>query len=122
MARPERSRSRSWLVAALALTGWLVAGAFAFAAPTAATTCGPTTIEQGSVAPGVGTPATDFVFTVHVYDRGGAKPAWVVVRVAGAFKAMTTADTDARAGLTYRLTTKLPAGNYSYWFRARTAR
>jgi len=108
------------LVGALAMAGWLLMGAFTFAPLAAATSCGLISIERGGVTPGSGTIATDFTFTVTVYDRTGTKPAWVVVRVAGAFKPMATTDTDPRAGLGYRLVTKLPAGSYSYWFRARS--
>jgi hypothetical protein len=104
------------------MAGWLIMGAFTFAPLAAATACGPISIERGGVTPGSGTIATAFVFTVTVYDRVGAKPAWVVVRVAGAFKPMATTDTDPRAGLVYKLATKLPAGSYSYWFRARSAK
>lgn len=104
------------------MAGWLITGAFTFAPLAAATACGPISIEGGGVTPGSGTIATDFTFTVTVYDRTGAKPAWVVVRVAGAFKPMATTDKDPRAGLVYKLATKLPAGSYSYWFRARSAK
>jgi hypothetical protein len=110
------------LVGAVAMAGWLVMGAFAFAPLAAATACGLISIERGGVTPGSGTIATNFTFSVTVYDRTGAMPAWVVVRVAGAFKPMATTDTDVRAGLAYRLSTKLPAGSYSYWFRARSAK
>jgi hypothetical protein len=110
------------LVGALAMAGWLLMGAFTFAPLAAATSCGQISIERGGVAPGSGTIATAFAFTVTVYDRTGTKPAWVVVRVAGAFKPMTTTGTDPRAGLGYQLTTRLPAGSYSYWFRARSAK
>jgi len=122
MTRPEGTRSRSWLVGALAMAGWIVMGVFTFAPAVEATTCGQTSIEQGGVTPGGGTTATTFTFSVTIYDHTGAKPAWVVLRVIGQMKLMTTTDTDVRAGMTYRFSMKLPAGSWSYWFRVRTAK
>jgi len=104
------------------MAGWIVAGIFTFAPAVEATTCGLTSIENGGVTPGIGTTATTFDFSVTVFDRTGAKPTWVVLRVIGQIKPMTTTDTDVRAGLTYRFSMKLPAGSWSYWFRARTAK
>ena len=104
------------------MAGWIVMGLVAFAPAVDARTCGETSIDAGTVTPGIGETATTFTFSVTVTDDTGAKPAWVVVRVIGQLKPMTTTDTDARAGLSYRLSTTLPAGSWSYGFRVRNAR
>jgi hypothetical protein len=122
MARPRRTRSRPWLVGALAMTGWLVMGAFAFAAQVEAKSCGLISVNSGSVSPTGGTTGTTFTFSVTVSDRTGAKPASVTVRVLGAFTTMTTTDTNVRAGLVYRVSMPAPVGSWSYWFRAQSSR
>ena len=122
MAGPMGTRTRSSLVGALAMTGWLVVGAFALAAPVEARTCGQISIDSGTVSPPGGTTATTFTFSVTVSDQSGTTPSAVTVRVLGAFTRMTTVDTDVLAGQVYRVSKELPAGSWSYWFRAQSAR
>jgi len=122
MAGPMRTRRRSSLVGALAMTGWLVMGAFVLEAPVVARTCGQISIDDGTVSPSGGTTATTFAFSVTVSDRTGTKPSAVTVRVLGMFKPMTTVDPDVVSGQVYRASMELPAGSWSYWFRAQDAR
>src|SRR5262245_39897210 len=121
MPPPARTGSRSRLVALLALTGLLSVGGAAFAQPVAARTCGPLTIESGTVSPATGTTATSFTFRVSIQDNSGAKPAWVRVRVANTWTDMTTTGTRFKSGVVYAASRSLPAGTWDYWFRAERA-
>jgi hypothetical protein len=74
------------------------------------------TLSNGKVAPGSGTTATSFTFSVFYRDSGGCVPTAAAVHVAGVGGYPLTGTGNYQAGVTFKRTMKLPAGSHAYWF------
>src|SRR4051794_3491956 len=92
LADPLQRPKAASLGRAFALTGSFVLAVVLIlgtsAAPVEARTCGPITINEGSVTPGTGSTGTTFTFSVHFRDTTGSAPTSVEVRVNGVWSAM----------------------------------
>ena len=76
-------------------------------------------LTAGKASPGSGTTSTTFTFTVRYTDNRGCAPTFIRVEIPGRPSlAMTTTGTDYAGGVTYRASTTLPAGSWTYRFSA----
>ncbi|MBK7919765.1 MAG: DUF1565 domain-containing protein [Chloroflexi bacterium] len=72
-------------------------------------------LPSGAVVPYAGPDSTTFTYLVNFYSVGGYAPTQARVYINGAAHAMTLRSGAAANG-TYRFTTSLPPGEYSYYF------
>ena len=78
-----------------------------------------TTLTAGAATPGSGTTSTTFAFSVRYADSAGCEPSSVVLMIAGVGNTtMTTTGSDFQGGVVYRASRRLPAGVWTYRFRA----
>jgi len=114
--RPAR-RARELLIAA-----WgAVLLVLAFSLPVLGAPPGPTKLLSPDVSPREADSATPVTFTVTYWNAHGLPPDYVRVAVGGRTYPMTGAGTDWKAGVVFRVTTKLPAGTHEVRFEARDA-
>ena len=96
-----------------------VAVLLAMLALPAAADAGPVRLSAPSVSPSGGTTATPFTFTVFYRHRAGSPPASVRVLVDGVAHAMVAGGSDRwKRGVTFSVTTALPAGRHTIVFVA----
>jgi hypothetical protein len=114
VTRPRRT-SRRGLRAMLGAVALLML----IAAPVLAA-MGPTKLEQPSITPTVGTPATTIVAEVTYRNQRDRAPEYVRVVVGGSVHDMTASEPlDWRAGVRFRWSGTLPVGTYEISFEAR---
>ena len=95
-----------------------VAVLLAMLALPAAADAGPVRLSTPSVSPSSGSTATPFTFTVLYRHRAGSPPASVRVLVDGVAHSMVAGGDRWKRGVTYSVTTKLPAGRHTIVFVA----
>jgi uncharacterized membrane protein YgcG len=103
----------------------LIAGSLVMTvAPVEAASCSgashkPPTLTSGKATPGSGSTSTTFTFSVQYADKAGCKPSSVVLLISGlSSKTMSTSGTNYQTGVVFTTTRQLPAGLWSYSFRA----
>jgi formylglycine-generating enzyme required for sulfatase activity len=73
-------------------------------------------LENGSVSPPAGTPATSFVFEVTYRDNDGDAPTEATVHLLDAAFDMVATGSDYESGVVYRYETTLAVGAYEHFF------
>lgn len=117
--KPKRF-ARAWLL----LTALLIAMASAVTQPppVAALSCTGShqiTLDRGAVAPGSGTTATSFVFSVRYRDTANCAPRVVNLRIAGVGTfGMRTTGTNFKVGVVFKRAVELPVGKWGFSFSA----
>jgi hypothetical protein len=84
----------------------------------AAADAGPVRLSTPSVSPTAGSTTTPFTFTVLYRHRAGSPPASVRVLVDGVAHTMVATGDRWKKGVTFSITTKLPAGRHTILFVA----
>jgi uncharacterized membrane protein YgcG len=122
--RHSRVQRIATLGASLTVALALAAGAFVTAVPVVvAASCSgashQTTLSSGRATPGSGSPSTIFTFSVRYTDTAGCKPSSVVLVIPGlSTRTMSTSGTQFQSGVVYTVSLQLPAGTWTYSFRA----
>jgi hypothetical protein len=112
--------ARAWLLLTALL--FAMASAALQPSPVAALSCTGShkiTLDRGIVAPGSGTTATSFVFSVRYRDTANCAPRVVNLRVAGVGTfGMRASATTYKTGVVFSRTVQLPVGKWAYSFSA----